>query len=136
MCTKRIVNKNYKILATNDVNTLPNEDKLLQNPLVSSIDYILPDLSLLLFQESRFSTSNSTILFIHSALASFTQTIHSKKNCNLNKHDLKDERIEQPHAKLKALKYFTIEQLNVMKKVNKDLQSQKATLSHSVVKIL
>ena len=136
MCTKRTVNKNYKILATNDVNTLPNDEKLLETSLVSSIHYILPDPSLLLFQESGFSTSNSTILFIHFAVASFTQTIHSKKNCNLNKHDLKDERIEQPQAKLKALKYFTIEQLNVMKKVNKDLQSQKATLSHSVVKIL
>ena len=91
---------------------------------------------MLLFQESGFSTSNSTILFIHFAVASFTQTIHSKKNCNLNKHDLKDERIEQPNAKLKALKYSIIEQLNVMKKGNKYLQSQKATLSHSVVKIL
>ena len=36
--TKRIINGNYKILATNDTNNLPREDQLLDTPLVSSTD--------------------------------------------------------------------------------------------------
>ena len=36
--TKRIINRNYKILAINDTNNLPREDQLLDTPLVSSTD--------------------------------------------------------------------------------------------------
>ena len=92
---KRIINENYEILTTNDTNILPRENELLETPLVSSTDDTLLDPSLLLFQESQFSTSNSTTRIIHSAITSVTPTSHSKENSNHDKHDLKDERIEQ-----------------------------------------
>ena len=130
---KRIINENYEILTTNDTNILPRENELLETPLVSSTDDTLLDPSLLLFQESQFSTSNSTTRIIHSAITSVTPTSHSKENSNHDKHDLKDERIEQPNAVLKALKTFIWEGLYVMKKIIEDLQGQKTTPNHSVV---
>ena len=130
---KRIINENYEILTTNDTNILPRENELLETPLVSSTDDTLLDPSLLLFQESQFSTSNSTTCIIHSAITSVTPTSHSKENSNHDKHDLKDERIEQPNSVLKALKTFIWEGLYVMKKIIQDLQGQKTTPNHSVV---
>ena len=110
---------------TNDTNTLPSDDEILETPLVSSTD----DPNLLLFQESQFTTAPT----IHSAVRSVTPTSHSKENSNHNKHDLKEERIEQLNAELKALKSFIREELYVMKEMIEDLQGQKATPSHSVV---
>ena len=72
MRTKGIINENYKILTTNDTNTLPSDDELLETPLVSSIDDTLNDPNLLSFQESQFSISNSTAPTIHSAVTSVT----------------------------------------------------------------
>ena len=46
---------------------------------------------------------------------------------------MKDERIEQLNAELKALKSFIWEELYVMKKMIEDLQGQKATPNHSVL---
>ena len=40
---KGIINENYKILTTNDTNTLPSDDELLETPLVSSTDDTPPD---------------------------------------------------------------------------------------------
>ena len=88
---------------------------------------------MLLFQESQFSVSNSTALTIHGAIISVTQTSHSKENSIHNKHDLRDERIEQLNAELQALKSFIREELYLMKKMIEDLQGQKATPNHSVV---
>ena len=116
MRTKEIINENYKILTTNDANALPSDDELLETPLVSSTDNTLNDPNLLLFQESQFSTSTSTLSTIHSTVTSVNPTSHSKKNSNQNKHDLKDEQIEQLNAELKALKSFIREELYVMKK--------------------
>ena len=93
--TKGIINENYKILTTNDTNTLLIDDKLLETPLVSSTDDSPPDSNLLLFQELQFSVSNSTARTIHGAVTSGTQTSHSKGNSIHNKNDLKNERIEQ-----------------------------------------
>ena len=62
MCTKRIINENCKILTTNDTNTLQSDDKLLETSLVSSTDNTITDPNLLSFQESQFSTFNSTAL--------------------------------------------------------------------------
>ena len=84
-------------------------------------------------QESQFSTSNSAAPTIHSAVTSVTLTSHSKENSKHNKHDLKDERIEQLNAELNPLKSFIREELYVMKKMIEDLQGQKATPNHSVV---
>ena len=131
--TKGIINENYKILTTNDTNTLPSDDELLETPLVSSTDDTPPDSNLLLFQESQFSVSNSTAPTIHGAVTSGTPTSHSKENSIHNKHDLKDERIEQLNAELQALKSFIREELYLMKKMIEDLQGQKATPNHSVV---
>ena len=47
--TKGLINENYKILTTNDTNTFPSDDKLLETPLFSSTDDTQPDSSLLLF---------------------------------------------------------------------------------------
>ena len=85
------------------------------------------------FKNRSFSTSNSTPPTIHFAVTSVTPTLHSKENSNHNKHDLKDKRIEQLNAELKALKFFIREELYVMKKMIEDLQGQKATPNHSVV---
>ena len=74
MRTKGIINENYKILTTNDTNTLPSDDELLETPLVSSTDDTLNDPNLLSFQESQFSISNSTAPTIHSAVTSITLT--------------------------------------------------------------
>ena len=41
LCTKGIINENYKFFAPNDKNDFPSEDKLLQTPLFSSNDDIL-----------------------------------------------------------------------------------------------
>ena len=95
MRTKGIINENYKILTTNDSNTLASDDELLETPLVSSTDDTPPDSNLLLFQELQFSVSNSTARTIHGAVTSGTQTSHSKGNSIHNKNDLKNERIEQ-----------------------------------------
>ena len=118
---------------TNDTNTLPSEDKLLGTPIFSSTDDTLPDSSLLLFQESQFSTCNSTTPITQSAVTSVAPNLGYKENSNLNKHDLKDKRIEQLNTELKALKPFITEQLYVMKRMIKDLQGQKTTPNHSVV---
>ena len=88
---------------------------------------------MLLFQESQFSTSNSTTPIIQSAVTSVAPNLGYKENSNLNKHDLKDKRIEQLNTELKALKPFITEQLYVMKRMIKDLQGQKTTPNHSVV---
>ena len=133
MRTKGIITENNKIFTTNDTNTFPADDELLETPLVSSTDDTLTDPNLLLIQESQFSTSTSTAPTIHSAVTSVTPTSHSKENFNHNKHDLKDERIEQLNAELKALKSFIRKELYVMKEMIEDLQGQKATPSHSVV---
>ena len=77
--TKGIINQNYKILMTNDTNTLPSDDELLETPLISSADDTPPDPNLLLFQELPFSVSNSTAPTIHSAVISGTSTSNSKK---------------------------------------------------------
>ena len=77
--TKGIINQNYKILMTNDTNTLPSDGELLETPLVSSADDTPPDPNLLLFQELPFSVSNSTAPTIHSAVISGTPTSNSKK---------------------------------------------------------
>ena len=114
---------------TNDTNILPIDDEILETPLVSSTDDTLTDPNLLLFQESQFSTAPT----VHSAVRSVTPTSHSKENSNHNKHDLKEEWIEQLNAELKALKSFIREELYVMKKMIEDLQGQKATPNHSVV---
>ena len=72
MCTKGIINENYKILTTNDTNTLQSDDELLETSLVSSTDNTITDPNLLSFQQSPFSTSNSTalvfILHLHQLL--------------------------------------------------------------------
>ena len=94
LCIKTIINENDKVLATNDVNTLPGVYELLKTSLISSIDYNLPEPNLLLFQESQFFTSNSTTLINYSAVTSSTPTLHSERNSNLNKHDLNDKRIK------------------------------------------
>ena len=127
--TNGTINENYKILTTNDTNTLPNDDKLLETLLVSSTDDTRPDSNLLLFQELQFSVSNSTAPTIPGAVTSGTPTSHSKENSTHNKHYLKDERI----AELQALKSFIREELYLMKKMIEDLQGQKATPNHSVV---
>ena len=131
--TKGIINENYKILTTNDTNTLLSDDELLETPLVSSTDDTPPDSNLLLFQESQFSVSNSTAPTIHGAVTSVTPTSHSKENSIHNKHDLKDERSEQRNAELQALKSFIREELYLMKKMIEGLQGQKATPNHSAV---
>ena len=133
MRTKGIINENYKILTTNDSNTLASDDELLETPLVSSTDDTPPDSNLLLFQELQFSVSNSTAPTIHGAVTSGTPTLHSKEGSIHNKHDLKDERIEQLNAKLQALKPFIRKELYFMKKMTEDLQGQKATPNHSIV---
>ena len=51
---------------TNDTNTLPSDDEILETPLVSSTDDTLTDPNLLLFQESQFSTAPT----VHSAVRS------------------------------------------------------------------
>ena len=131
--TKGIINENYKILTTNDTNTLPSDDELLETPLVSSTDNTLNDPNLLLFQEPQFSTSTSTLPTVHSTVTLDTPTSHSRKNSNENKHDLKDKQTEQLNAELKALKSFIREELHVMKKIIEDLQDQKTTPNYSVV---
>ena len=105
---------------------------LFETSLVSSSDNTQPDSNLLLFQESQFSVSNIAAPIIHAALKSGTPTSHFKQNSIHNKHDLKDERIEQLNAELKALKSFIREELYLMKKMTEDLQGQKATPNHSV----
>ena len=109
--TKGIINENYKIVTTNDTNTLPSDNELLETSLVSSTNDTLPDPSLLLFQKSQFSTSISTTPIIHSAVTSITPTSHSKENVSHNEHDLKGGRIEQLNAELKALKSFIREEI-------------------------
>ena len=84
----------------------PSNDKLLETPLVSSTDDTPRDPSLLLFQESQFSISNNIATTVLSAVTSGTPTLHSKENSVHNKHDLKDEWIEQLNAEVKALKSF------------------------------
>ena len=74
MRAKETINENFKILATNNINTLPREDKLLEIPLVSSPDGTLPDPSLLLFYELEISTSNSTAPVIDFPVTSLTPT--------------------------------------------------------------
>ena len=106
MRTKGIITENNKIFTTNDTNTFPADDELLETPLVSSTDDTLTDPNLLLIQESQFSTSTSTAPTIHSAVASVTPTLHSKENSNHNKHDLKDERIEQLNAGTESFEIF------------------------------
>ena len=106
---------------------------LFETSLVSSSDNTQPDSNLLLFQESQFSVSNIAAPIIHAALKSGTPTSHFKQNSIHNKHDLKDERIEQLNAELKALKSFIREELYLMKKMIEDLQGQKSTPNHSVV---
>ena len=64
--TKGIINESYKILRTNNTNTLLSYDEL-------------------------FKTTNNTTSIIHSAVTSVTPTSHSKENSNHNKHDLKDK---------------------------------------------
>ena len=91
---------------TNDTNTLPSDDEPLETPLVSSTDDTPPYPNLLVFQELQFSVSSSTAPTIHSAVISGPPTSHSKENSIHNKHDLKDERIEQLNAELKAFKSF------------------------------
>ena len=118
---------------TNDTNILPSEDKLLGTPIFFSADDTLPDSSLLLFQESQFSASNSTTPIIQSAVTSVAPNLRYKENSNLNKHDLKDKRIKQLNTELTALKPFITEQLYVMKRMIKDWQGQKTTPNHSVV---
>ena len=88
---------------------------------------------MLLFQDSQFSTSNNATPIIHSAVTSVTPNLHSKENSNLKKHNLKDKRIEQRNAELKALKSFAMEQLYVIRKLIENFQGQKATPNHSVV---
>ena len=68
--------------------------------------------SLLLFQESQFSTFNSATPIIHSAVTSVTPTSHSKENVNHNEHNLKDGRIEQWNVELKALKALICDEKN------------------------
>ena len=93
-----------------------------------------PDSNLLLFQASQFSISNSTAPTIHGAVTLGTPTSHfCDENFIHNKHDLKDERTEQPNAELQALKSFIREELYLMKKMIEGLQGQKATPNHSVV---
>ena len=133
LCTKGMINENYKILTTNDTNTLSSDDELLEIPLVSSTDHSLPDPSLLLSLELRFFTFNSATPIIHFAVISVHPTSHSKENSNHNKHDLKDERIEQLNAEPKAFKSFIREELYVMKNVIEDLQGQKTTPNYSVL---
>ena len=77
--TKGIINENCKILTTNDTNTLPSDDELLETHLVSSTDDTPPDSNLLLFQESQFSVFNSTAPTIHGAVTSGTPISHYKK---------------------------------------------------------
>ena len=72
MRTKGIINENYKIFTTNNANTLPSDDELLEISLVSSTDNTLTDPNLLLFQESQFSTSTSTAPTIYSTVTSVT----------------------------------------------------------------
>ena len=117
---------------TNDTNTLPSDDEPLETPLVSSTDDTPPYPNLLVFQELQFSVSSSTAPTIHSAVISVPPTSHSKENSIHNKHDLKDERIEQLNAELKAFKSFIKEEIYLMKKVIEGLQGQK-TPNHSVV---
>ena len=72
MRTKGIINENYKIFTTNNANTRPSDDELLEISLVSSTDNTLTDPNLLLFQESQFSTSTSTAPTIYSTVTSVT----------------------------------------------------------------
>ena len=116
MRTKGIINENNKILTTNDTNTLPSDDKLLESGLVSGTDDTPPNPNWLLFQESQFSVSTSAAATIYSAVTSGTPNSHSKENSNHNTHDLKDEPIEQLNAELKALKSFIVEERYVTKK--------------------
>ena len=46
-----IINKEHKTLANNETNTLPIEDKNLENPIHSNTEYTLPGVNLLLLQE-------------------------------------------------------------------------------------
>ena len=117
---------------TNDTNTLPSDDEPLETPLVSSTDDTPPFPNLLVFQELQFSVSSSTAPTIHSAVISGPPTSYSKENSIHNKHDLKDERIEQLNAGLRAFKSFIKEEIYLMKKVIEGLQGQK-TPNHSVV---
>ena len=112
--TNGTMNENFIILTANDANTLSSGDP-----------------SLLLFQESQFSTSNSTSTIIHSAVTSVTPTPQYKDDAN-HKH-LKNQRTEQLSAELKLLECFNREELNVMKKRIEDLRSQKVIPNHSVV---
>ena len=96
-----------------------------------STDDTLSDPNLFSFQEYQFSTSNSTTPIIHFAVPSVIPSSHSEENSNHNKYGLKDERIEQlMNAELKDLKSFVMEELNLVKKMIEDLQSQKATPNH------
>ena len=106
---------------------------LFETSLVSSSDNTQPDSNLLLFQESQFSVSNIVAPIIHAAVKSGTTTSDFKENSIYNKHDLKDERIEQLNTELKALKSFIKEELYLMKKMIEDLQGKKSTPNHSVV---
>ena len=129
---KGIINENYKMLTTNDANTLPSDDAILETSLVSTTHNTLTDPNLLLLQESVFSTSTSTAPTIHSTVTSVTPTSNSKENSNQNKHDLKGKGIEQLSEELKALKSFVREDVYVIKKIIEDLQDQKAAPNHSV----
>ena len=79
LCKKGIISGNCEILTTNDTNTLPSDDELLETPLVSSTADTPPDPNLLLFQESQFSVSNRTASTIHSAVTSAPQLRIPKK---------------------------------------------------------
>ena len=103
--TKGIINENYKILTTNDTNTSPCDDELLEwwwSALVSSADDTPPGPNL----KNQFFISNSTVPTILSAVISGTPTSPSKENSIHNKHDPKDERIEHLNTQLKVLKFF------------------------------
>ena len=106
--TNGMNNENFKILTANDANTLSRGDP-----------------SLLVFQESQFSTSNSTSTIIHSAVTSVTPTPQYKDDPNHNKH-LKNQRTEQLSAELKALECFNREESNVMKKRIEDFKRSKS----------
>ena len=96
------INETCKILLVNDINTPPNEYELPETPVVPSNNDTLPDLSLLLCQESQFSTSNSAAPVINYPFTSVIPTLYFKDNSNLNKHDLKNEHIEQMNAFITA----------------------------------
>ena len=132
-CTEGIINKDYKILTTNDTNILSSEDELLETPLVFSTDDTLPNPSWFLFQGSQFSTSIYITPITHSTVTSVTSILHSKEDSNHNKHDLKAEWREQLNAELKASKYFIREELCLFTRYMLYLQVQKVTPNHSVV---